>query len=103
MSFFSFLSHLLVGIGTDEIRRTEEKINEDDDMDLEGDATAAAAAMAKTIKQPTGDDDLSAYDMDNYDEESKGSAMGAFSNVKGLTYYGDNANDPYISLESVRS
>jgi hypothetical protein len=22
--------------------------------------------------------------------------MGAFSNIKGLTYYGDNADDPYI-------
>lgn len=29
--------------------------------------------------------------------------MGAFSNIKGLTYYGDNAEDPYITLESARS
>ena len=27
--------------------------------------------------------------------------MGAFSNIKGLSYYGDNADDPYVSFESV--
>jgi hypothetical protein len=31
----------------------------------------------------------------------KRTAMGAFSNIKGLTYYGDNADDPYITLEAV--
>ena len=42
-------------------------------MDLEGDATAAATAMAKTLKAPVGPDDLSAYNLDDYDEEvSKG-------------------------------
>lgn len=42
-------------------------------MDLEVTATAAAAAMAKTIKSPVGPDDLSAYNLEDYDEEeSKG-------------------------------
>jgi periodic tryptophan protein 1 len=39
------------------------------------DATAAAAAMAKSVKNPSAgaDDDLSAYNLDDYDEEeSKG-------------------------------
>lgn len=79
----------------------EEAVDEDEEMDLEGDATAAAAAMAKTIKLPVGPDDLSAYNLDDYDEEEgRGAAMGAFSNVKGLSYYGDNSKDPYISLDT---
>lgn len=37
------------------------------------DATAAAAAMAQKFKNPSGPDDLSAYNLDTYDEEeSKG-------------------------------
>ncbi|WVN89388.1 uncharacterized protein L203_104611 [Cryptococcus depauperatus CBS 7841] len=44
--------------------------------------------------------DLSAFKMDEYDEEeSKGVAMGAFANVKGLTFYRDNEQDPYITLQ----
>lgn len=67
------------------------------------DATAAAVAMASTIKAPSAPDDLSAYNLDNYDEEeSKGAAMGAFSNIKGLSYYGDAKDDPYVTLDSVR-
>lgn len=28
--------------------------------------------------------------------------MGPFSNIKGLTYYRDNEEDPYITLKDVR-
>lgn len=28
--------------------------------------------------------------------------MGAFSNIKGLTYYGNTEDDPYVTLEAVR-
>lgn len=28
--------------------------------------------------------------------------MGAFANIKGLTYYRDNEEDPYITLKEVR-
>ena len=56
------------------VRCREVKEGEEDaEMDLEGDATAAATAMAQTLKVPTGPDDLSAYNLDDYDEEvSKG-------------------------------
>ena len=27
--------------------------------------------------------------------------MGAFSNIKGLTYYGDNKDDPFVTMEAV--
>lgn len=44
------------------------------------DATAVAAAMAKTLKVPTGPDDLSAYNLDDYDEEeSKGAGEFGFT------------------------
>lgn len=46
-------------------------------------------------------DDLAQYNLDKYDEEeSKGVSMGAFSNVKGLQYYQDPSEDPYITLEN---
>ncbi|ORY50201.1 WD40-repeat-containing domain protein [Leucosporidium creatinivorum] len=85
----------------------EDEPAEDGDADME-DATAAAAAMAKSIKSQGaagagagGDDDLAAYNLDDYDEEeSKGVAMGAFSNIKGLTYYGDNKDDPFVTMEA---
>lgn len=31
-----------------------------------------------------------------------GAANGLFSNIKGLTYYKDNEDDPYITLKDVR-
>ena len=46
--------------------------------------------------------DLSAFKMEDYDnEESTGVAMGAFANVKGLSFYRDNNEDPYITLKEV--
>lgn len=64
-----------------------------------------------------GDDDLAKYNLDNYDKESKSIgkfprsyiglttdyflASGPFSNIKGLTYYKDNEEDPYITLKEV--
>ncbi|KAF9448666.1 WD40 repeat-like protein [Macrolepiota fuliginosa MF-IS2] len=44
-------------------------------------------------------DDLSKYNLDDYDEDAKASALGPFSNIKGLTYYKDNAEDPFITLK----
>lgn len=65
-------------------------------------------------------DDLAEYNLDDYDEdESKATGehepmivhlkllilslteVGPFSNIKGLTYYRDNEEDPYITLKEV--
>lgn len=60
---------------------------EKDDVEME-EADAEAATVAKEaaarLKSGVSDpNDLSAYNLDDYDkEESKGSAMGAFSNIK---------------------
>ncbi|GAA5953983.1 hypothetical protein JCM3765_000714 [Sporobolomyces pararoseus] len=85
-----------------------------DDLEMEDAATLAAQKAAKKIKAAAAgeqskkgkkagqdDDDLAAYNLDTYDEEeSKGAAMGAFSNIKGLTYYGNADEDPYVTLEA---
>jgi periodic tryptophan protein 1 len=75
---------------------------------------------AKPKAKDAGDDpnDLSKYNLDNYDEENTGAgvyngsssvtpthsiaASGPFSNIKGLTYYRSNDEDPYITLKEVR-
>ncbi|BEJ14835.1 hypothetical protein CspHIS471_0406020 [Cutaneotrichosporon sp. HIS471] len=48
--------------------------------------------------KPSDPNDMSAYKMDEYDDEVSG-AMGAFANVKGLSYYRTNDDDPYITLK----
>lgn len=64
--------------------------------------------------------DLSQYELDKYDEDTGGIGMhtlyialnvstssnvieasGPFSNIKGLTYYRDNEDDPFITLKEV--
>ncbi|KWU46523.1 WD40 repeat-like protein [Rhodotorula sp. JG-1b] len=64
-------------------------------MDVEGDA------VMEEDDADAATNELAKFNLDDYDkEESRGAAMGAFSNIKGLTYYGDNADDPYITLEA---
>lgn len=47
-------------------------------------------------------DNLAQYNLDNYDDEkSKSVSMGVFSNVKGLQYYDDPSDDPYVTLNDV--
>ena len=48
--------------------------------------------------------DLSEYNLDNYDEDEDNEAeLGPFTKVKGLTYYRNNEEDPYITLKDVSS
>lgn len=79
-----------------------EEVDEDGDVEME-------------VAKPSDPNDLSAFKLDEYDEEeSKGVgefsrtikltvAMGAFANVKGLSFYRDNNDDPYITLKEVRT
>jgi len=66
-------------------------------------------------------EDLSQYHLDDYDDDGKTTGLhprsssqnqshnpyvtevGPFSNIKGLTYYRDNKEDPYITLKEVSS
>lgn len=45
--------------------------------------------------------DLSEYNLDNYDEDEGEAGLGPFTNIKGLTYYRNNEEDPYITLKDV--
>ena len=68
------------------------------------------------------EDEMAKYNLDDYDKESQSIgntlyayfnflpefwkayfilASGPFSNIKGLTYYKDNDDDPYITLKEV--
>jgi periodic tryptophan protein 1 len=44
-------------------------------------------------------DDLSRYNLDTYDQDES-STMGPFSNIKGLQFYRNNDEDPYITLKN---
>ena len=109
--------------GEDAEWNTDEE-NSGEDVDMEDAAEAKANAQAAATRLKAGatqadPNDLSIYNLDDYDkEESKGSAMGAFSNIKsvcmhcllavqahlgprGLQYHANQEEDPYITLKEV--
>ncbi|KIJ51426.1 hypothetical protein M422DRAFT_224020 [Sphaerobolus stellatus SS14] len=63
----------------------------DDAMDEDKEPPAEAAQ-----KDPN---DLSIYKLEEYDNDAEDTAVGPFSNIKGLTYYKSNEEDPYITLK----
>ena len=69
----------------------EENSGEDVDMEDAAEAKANAQAAATRLKAGAAQadpNDLSIYNLDDYDkEESKGSAMGAFSNIKSVSVH----------------
>lgn len=67
-----------------------EAANEDSDEEMKVDGEEEKKGDA---------DDLSKYNLDTYDQEET-STMGAFSNIKGLQYYRNNDEDPYITLKN---
>ena len=59
-------------------------------------------SQAKPVTKKSGD--LSEYNLDNYDDDDDNEAeLGPFTNIKGLTYYRNNEEDPYITLKDVSS
>ncbi|KAI0342698.1 transducin family protein/WD-40 repeat family protein [Trametopsis cervina] len=76
--------------GDDEgwVDEDEKAIDEDVPMDED-------SALHKT----EAGDELEEYDLENYDEDDSMPAMGPFSNIKGLTYYRNNDEDPYITMK----
>ncbi|KAG8741242.1 hypothetical protein FRC12_015737 [Ceratobasidium sp. 428] len=76
-----------------------EDVSDDDDDRMDEDVAESKPkpkANGADEDDPTG---LAKYNLDNYDEEKTGSASGPFSNIKGLTYYRSNDEDPYITLK----
>lgn len=69
----------------------EDEDDEVEDEDMEQDAPPPAA------EDPN---DLSRYRLDEYDDEpGQGATMGAFTRIRGLQYYRNNDEDPYITLK----
>lgn len=62
--------------------------------------TTDAAAAGETKEDP---DDLSRYNLDEYDEDENAAAQaanaGAFSNIRGLAVYQSNEDDPYVTVQ----
>ncbi|KAL1949629.1 hypothetical protein VTO73DRAFT_8510 [Trametes versicolor] len=80
--------------------------DEDDEWVDEDDAAAAmdedvpmddAAPGEPSEAKPK--DELDQYNLDDYDNDDGQPGMGPFSNIKGLTYYRNNDEDPYITLK----
>ncbi|PPQ68646.1 hypothetical protein CVT26_002930 [Gymnopilus dilepis] len=68
----------------------EENWPDEDDDAMDVDSGSAPKPKA---------DDLAEYNLDEYDDDTKTLSTGPFSNIKGLTYYKDNEEDPYITLK----
>ncbi|EFI27913.1 transducin family protein/WD-40 repeat family protein [Coprinopsis cinerea okayama7 len=86
----------VVGMDADGKDDEGEWVDEDSDaMDVDSGPNDASKKPSK----PKNPDDLTEYNLDNYDEEEGGEIGGVFSSIKGLTYYKDNNEDPYITLK----
>ncbi|KAF7316608.1 WD-REPEATS-REGION domain-containing protein [Mycena chlorophos] len=71
--------------------------NEEDWVDEPSDEDAMDVDSAPPKRDPN---DLSEYNLDDYDQDDEDTTTsGPFSNIKGLTYYQNNENDPYITLK----
>ncbi|ETW83317.1 hypothetical protein HETIRDRAFT_383395 [Heterobasidion irregulare TC 32-1] len=76
--------------------------NEEEDAWVDEDDDAMDQDSSPEDKKSTAKKggDLSEYNLDDYDEDdTRGSVLGPFSNIKGLTYHRDNDEDPYITLK----
>ncbi|KAJ1331376.1 periodic tryptophan protein 1 [Microdochium nivale] len=61
----------------------------------------SATSKNKMDEVDIDDDDLKEYDLEHYDdddEEGQGQSMDMFGNIKSLTYYDSNKEDPYITI-----
>ncbi|EGG09780.1 uncharacterized protein MELLADRAFT_34179 [Melampsora larici-populina 98AG31] len=78
------IDEMIGGESDDEDNKKEEDVSDD-----------------KKVEKIT--DELAEYDLETYDQETtKSVSMGVFSNVKGLQYYDNPSDDPYVTLNDVQ-
>ncbi|KAF5327650.1 hypothetical protein D9619_004799 [Psilocybe cf. subviscida] len=73
--------------------------NADDDDDEANWVDEDDGAMDVDGAPKAKDEDLAEYNLDDYDDEGTADPVGPFSNIKGLKYYRDNEEDPYITMK----
>ncbi|PSR74035.1 hypothetical protein PHLCEN_2v10174 [Hermanssonia centrifuga] len=77
-------------VDEDEESKDDNAMDEDVAMDEDSDLSKAEGKG----------DGLDEYNLEDYDDDDDGMpAMGPFSNIKGLTYYRNNDEDPYITMK----
>ncbi|KAG9051523.1 hypothetical protein FS837_004033 [Tulasnella sp. UAMH 9824] len=87
------------GEETEEVIEDDQASDDEGDVDMKGELDKAEKKPKKSKEDAMErDDDLGQYNLDDYDEEQPASGANIFSNIKGLSYYADNAEDPYITL-----
>jgi len=86
----------------DEDDNEEEEEEEEAVQGEESMETDQVDGKKATLPKKKDPNDLSEYNLDDYDNEtSTGTQMGAFSNIKGLQFYRNNEEDPYITMKEV--
>lgn len=77
----------------------EEPRDGDEDVPMDEDLPEG---QVKLVSRKPGD--LSEYNLESYDDDNDNEAeLGPFTNIKGLTYYRNNEEDPYITFKDVSS
>ncbi|KAJ1030372.1 hypothetical protein NDA16_001281 [Ustilago loliicola] len=85
--------------GNDEV--DDEEWQDDEEMKDDSDPASSDPAATAAAAGKEDPDDLSRYNLDEYDEEptDAGATAGAFSNIRGLAVYQSNEDDPYITVQ----
>ncbi|EGX92168.1 transducin family protein [Cordyceps militaris CM01] len=97
------LAKLQLDDAEDDLKEAQEKEGDDDDM--VGEAPANRKKNRKSKTNYNDDEDLKKYNLDDYDDEDdkpteEVQGLSMFGNMKSLSYYEDNKDDPYITLQN---
>ncbi|OAV94649.1 hypothetical protein PTTG_05147 [Puccinia triticina 1-1 BBBD Race 1] len=96
------VDEMIAGEEDDEEEENNSKNSDDEWSDQ--DSAEQEDKMELDEKDPAAQpaDEMAQYNLDDYDkEQSKGISMGPFSNIKGLQFYQNQSDDPYVTLEDL--
>jgi len=72
----------------------------DEVVHMDGDSDDDAMETDKPATKYKDPNDLSEYNLDEYDSKPAAVSAGPFSNIRGLAFYADNKEDPYVTLDA---